>query len=80
MLISLCPVAALKHSPSKRKSVKIKPGGAGVTVPGVPGGQSSKTGSGDAGGGQDRSSAPPNNEGKYTGSPKKWFFLTGLQW
>ena len=55
MLISLCPVAALKHSPSKRKSVKIKPGGAGVTVPGVPGGQSSKTGSGDAGGGQDRS-------------------------
>ena len=64
MLISLCPVAALKHSPSKRKSVKIKPGGAGgLAVPG----QSSKTPGDTSGGsgGQDRSGAPPNNEGNY---------------
>ena len=50
-----CPVAALKHSPSKRKSVKTKVATSG------PGAQNSKSGIIEAG--QERSGAPPNKEG-----------------
>ena len=55
-LIHTCPVAALKHSPSKRKSVKTKVATSG------PGAQNSKSGVIEAS--QERSGAPPNNEGE----------------